>query len=76
MDKRVRFMDACKNFGDLEAVRHADLEMMEGEVVLVIGPSGSVVFMDEGEIIETGPPGNVFDNPAEDRTRRFLEHIL
>ena len=35
-----------------------------------------VVFMDNGEIIEVGPPNTVFDAPTEERTKRFLDHIL
>jgi polar amino acid transport system ATP-binding protein len=35
-----------------------------------------VVFMDNGEVIEVGTPNQVFDTPAEERTRRFLDHIL
>jgi len=35
-----------------------------------------VVFMDQGEIVETGPPGTFFDNPKSDRTKLFLEQIL
>jgi len=35
-----------------------------------------VVFMDEGEIVETGPPSTFFDNPKSDRTKLFLEQIL
>jgi polar amino acid transport system ATP-binding protein len=35
-----------------------------------------IVFMDNGEIIETGTPGEIFDHPKEPRTKRFLEHIL
>ena len=35
-----------------------------------------VVFMDEGEIVETGPPETFFDNPKSDRTKQFLEQIL
>lgn len=35
-----------------------------------------VVFMDEGEIVETGPPETFFDNPKSDRTKHFLEQIL
>jgi len=35
-----------------------------------------VVFMDEGEIVEIGSPAQFFESPAEDRTKRFLEHIL
>ena len=36
----------------------------------------NVVFMDQGEIVETGPPAIFFDNPKSDRTRLFLEQIL
>ncbi|MGD1816982.1 MAG: amino acid ABC transporter ATP-binding protein [Pleomorphochaeta sp.] len=35
-----------------------------------------VVFMDEGKIIETGTPNQIFDNPQNQRTKTFLEHIL
>ena len=34
-----------------------------------------VIFMDEGRIIEQGPPEAVFDSPGEERTRRFLREI-
>jgi ABC-type polar amino acid transport system ATPase subunit len=35
-----------------------------------------VVFMDEGLIVEEGPPKTFFMSPKEDRTKRFLEKIL
>jgi polar amino acid transport system ATP-binding protein len=35
-----------------------------------------VIFMDEGEIVEEGPPDKLFNNPDQDRTRKFLKHIL
>jgi polar amino acid transport system ATP-binding protein len=35
-----------------------------------------VVFMDNGEVVETGSPQQVFENPREERTRRFLDHVL
>ncbi|WP_064608383.1 amino acid ABC transporter ATP-binding protein [Photobacterium sp. J15] len=35
-----------------------------------------VVFMDEGEIVETAPPAQLFDAPEHPRTRQFLEQIL
>jgi polar amino acid transport system permease protein len=34
-----------------------------------------IVFMDAGAIVEEGPPGQVLDQPAEDRTRRFLRRV-
>ena len=36
----------------------------------------TVVFMDEGVVVEQGPPDAVLDNPASDRTRAFLEKVL
>ena len=35
-----------------------------------------VVFMDKGEIIETGKPEKMFTNPESERTQDFLNHIL
>jgi ABC-type histidine transport system ATPase subunit len=35
-----------------------------------------VVFMDEGRIVEEGPPSEVLDRPSEPRTRRFLRRSL
>ncbi len=36
----------------------------------------TVVFMDDGRIVEQGPPGEVLDRPREDRTRAFLSKVL
>ena len=36
----------------------------------------SVIFMDEGEIIEQNDPKNFFNNPQNDRTKLFLSQIL
>ena len=36
----------------------------------------SVIFMDEGEIIEQNDPKNFFKNPQNDRTKLFLSQIL
>ncbi|ABG03476.1 ABC transporter related [Rubrobacter xylanophilus DSM 9941] len=35
-----------------------------------------VVFMDEGRILEEGPPEHFFENPENERTKRFLDRIL
>jgi ABC-type polar amino acid transport system ATPase subunit len=35
-----------------------------------------VVFMDQGHIVETGRPGQMFDAPREERTQQFLRQIL
>ncbi|MEM7403898.1 MAG: amino acid ABC transporter ATP-binding protein [Pseudomonadota bacterium] len=35
-----------------------------------------VVFMDEGSIVESAPPGEFFSTPRSERTRTFLSQIL
>jgi polar amino acid transport system ATP-binding protein len=34
-----------------------------------------VVFMDDGAVVEEGTPEQIFDTPANERTRRFLAHL-
>ena len=36
----------------------------------------TIIFMDNGEIIEKGTPQEIFENPKEERTQRFLQHVL
>ncbi|WP_263248107.1 amino acid ABC transporter ATP-binding protein [Saccharopolyspora rosea] len=36
----------------------------------------TVVFLDGGEIVESGPPSRVLDAPRRARTREFLERVL
>jgi general L-amino acid transport system ATP-binding protein len=35
-----------------------------------------MVFMDEGVIVEEGPPSQIFGTPEQERTKRFLAQIL
>lgn len=35
-----------------------------------------VIFMDHGEVLETGTPEELFSNPQNERTKDFLDHIL
>jgi general L-amino acid transport system ATP-binding protein len=35
-----------------------------------------VIFMANGEIVEVGTPEEIFDNPKEERTKKFLSQIL
>ncbi len=35
-----------------------------------------IVFMDAGEIVESGPPSTFFDNPKSERTKLFLSQII
>jgi polar amino acid transport system ATP-binding protein len=36
----------------------------------------TVVFMDEGVVVESGPPSEVLGNPQHERTRSFLSKVL
>jgi polar amino acid transport system ATP-binding protein len=35
-----------------------------------------VIFMDEGVIVEEGPPAEVLESPREERTKQFLGLVL
>jgi polar amino acid transport system ATP-binding protein len=36
----------------------------------------SVCFLDNGRILEQGPPEQIFGDPREERTRAFLSRVL
>jgi polar amino acid transport system ATP-binding protein len=36
----------------------------------------SVVFMDQGQVIEAGPPRQIFDDAQTERLQRFLSQVL
>ena len=38
--------------------------------------SDRILFMDEGKILESGTPEEVFDNPKNERTKAFLSSVL
>ncbi len=61
----------------LEVMRALDREGMTQIVVthdmsFARAASDRIVFMDGGEIIEIGDPDEMYDNPRDPRTRRFL----
>jgi len=35
-----------------------------------------ILFMDYGQVVETKPPNEFFENPEHDRTKLFLSQIL
>ena len=35
-----------------------------------------VIYMDDGKIVEYGPPDQIFNNPKNERTKKFLEKVL
>lgn len=88
MEPKVMLFDEPTSALDPEMVKEV-LDVMlnlarEGMTMMVVShemgfaraAADRVVFMDEGEIVEIAPPDEIFDNPREERTRKFLEHIL
>ena len=35
-----------------------------------------VIYIDEGTIVEDGPPDTIFSNPSDPRTQQFLDRVL
>jgi polar amino acid transport system ATP-binding protein len=46
------------------------------EIQFAAEVSDRVIFMDGGQIVEEGPPEQIFTAPAHERTRTFLRQIL
>ncbi len=88
MNPRIMLFDEPTSALDPEMIKEV-LDVMldlarEGMTMLVVShemgfakaAANRVVFMDEGEIVEIGPPEKIFNNPEKERTKRFLKHIL
>ncbi|WP_217134079.1 amino acid ABC transporter ATP-binding protein [Leucobacter chinensis] len=46
------------------------------EIGFARSAADTVVFMDDGVVVESGNPNEVFDNPQSDRTKSFLASVL
>jgi polar amino acid transport system ATP-binding protein len=88
MDPHVMLFDEVTSALDPELVKEV-LDVMrelasEGMTMVVVTHEmgfarevgDHVVFMDEGLIVEGGPPGQVLDSPRQERTKRFLGLVL
>jgi polar amino acid transport system ATP-binding protein len=88
MDPRVMLFDEPTSALDPEMVKEV-LDVMlelasEGMTMVVVthemgfakAAADRLVFIDEGEIVEVGPPEDVFTNPKHERTRAFFDKIL
>ena len=58
------------------AVRGMTMVVVTHEMTFARDVSDEVLFMDGGRVVERGKPAKVFTDPAEDRTRRFLDRVL
>jgi polar amino acid transport system ATP-binding protein len=88
MDPHVMLFDEVTSALDPELVKEV-LDVMrelasEGMTMVVVTHEmgfarevgDHVVFMDEGLIVEKGPPRQVLDSPRQERTKRFLGLVL
>ena len=88
MDPKIMLFDEPTSALDPEMIKEV-LEVMtelaeSGMTMLVVthemgfatAVADSVIFMDEGEIIERNDPHNFFKNPQHERTKLFLSQIL
>ncbi|ASP23250.1 amino acid ABC transporter ATP-binding protein (plasmid) [Antarctobacter heliothermus] len=50
--------------------------LVSHEMAFVREVSSKVVFMDQGKLVESGPPSQIFDNPDSDRARDFFGKVL
>jgi glutamate transport system ATP-binding protein len=88
MDPRVMLFDEPTSALDPEMIKEV-LDVMrdlaeEGMTMLVVshemgfarGAADRVIFLADGNIVEEGPPEQIFSAPAQERTQRFLSRIL
>jgi polar amino acid transport system ATP-binding protein len=88
MDPEVMLFDEVTSALDPELVKEV-LDVMrelaaEGMTMIVVTHElgfardvcDRIVFIDEGVIVEQGPPREVLDTPREERTKRFLGLVL
>lgn len=54
------------------AIQNTTMIIVTHEMAFARDVSNHVIFMDDGQILEQGDPGEVFGNPKEERTRQFL----
>ncbi len=58
------------------AEEHMTMIIVTHEMDFAASVCDRVLFMDQGYVVEEGPPDVVFRNPKEDRTREFLRKHL
>jgi general L-amino acid transport system ATP-binding protein len=88
MQPKIMLFDEPTSALDPEMIKEVLDVMVElaesGMTMLVVthemgfarGVADRMFFFDEGLIVESGPPEQIFNNPQEDRTKLFLSQIL
>jgi polar amino acid transport system ATP-binding protein len=88
MDPKIMLFDEVTSALDPEMIGEV-LEVMKrlasgGMTMLVVTHeigfarevADRVIFMEQGKIVEQGPPSQVLDNPIQSRTKDFLSRVL
>jgi ABC-type polar amino acid transport system ATPase subunit len=88
MQPKIMLFDEPTSALDPEMIKEVldvMLDLAQGGMTMVVvthemgfarAAAGRVVFMDEGQIVEVGPPGQLFSTPTHERTKLFLSKIL
>jgi len=88
MQPKIMLFDEPTSALDPEMIKEVLDVMVElaesGMTMLVVthemgfarGVADRMYFFDEGKIVESGTPNDIFQNPQEDRTKLFLSQIL
>jgi polar amino acid transport system ATP-binding protein len=88
MDPDIMLLDEVTSALDPELVAevlNVIRELAEGGMTMVIAThemgfardiANRICFLDEGVILEEGPPDQMFSSPSNERTRRFLQSII
>jgi glutamate transport system ATP-binding protein len=88
MDPKVMLFDEPTSALDPEMIAEVldvMLELAEAGTTMIVvthemgfarSAANRVVFMSDGQIVETAPPNEFFDNPRTDRAKDFLSKIL
>ncbi|GAB17719.1 putative ABC transporter ATP-binding protein [Gordonia effusa NBRC 100432] len=88
MEPQVMFFDEATSALDPELVKGvlalmADLAKGGMSMIVVTHEMGfartvsdDVVFMDHGQVVESGTPEKIFDDPSSDRLQQFLSQVL
>jgi putative glutamine transport system ATP-binding protein len=88
MDPKIMLFDEPTSALDPEMINEvleAMVDLAQGGMTMVVVThemgfarrvADRVIFMDEGRIIEVGTPEHFFQNPENERTKRFLNQIL
>jgi polar amino acid transport system ATP-binding protein len=88
MNPKIMLFDEPTSALDPEMIKEVLDVMMalarEGMTMVVVShemgfaraAASRAIFMDEGQIIEQGPPGQLFSAPSQERTKLFLSKVL